>query len=158
MIKVLHLITDLDVGGAERMLTQVMPLLASKGAMQSVVCLSGEGVLAEEIRRQGHDLVCLGMSAGKPSLSAFLRLISQIRIKSPDVIHSWLYHADLYGSLAALLTGKKIIWGLHNATLNPDAKRRTRFVVRLLSVLSQFVPRKIISCSRTAEREHVERL
>lgn len=154
---VLHIITDLDTGGAERMLTQLLPYLAEKGVRQSVVCLKNEGALAEVIRLQGYDVTCLGMKPGKADCGSFSQLLKIIAKTRPDLIQSWLYHADLYGSLAAMLTGRKIVWGLHNNALSPEVKHSTRVVVRILSILSRFVPKRIISVSNAATSEHVRR-
>lgn len=154
---VLHIITDLDTGGAERMLTQLLPYLSEKGIRQSVVSLKGEGPLAEVIRLQGHKVTSLGMQPGKADLVSFVKLLRIIRHSKPDLIQSWMYHADLYGGVAAMLSGKKIVWGLHNAALSPDVKRSTKIVVRLLALLSHFVPRKIITCSNAAKAVHIQR-
>ena len=154
MMKVLHVITDLDVGGAEKLLTQAVPLLAQRDVEQLVVSLSKPGVLASTLTESGMPVESLNMSAGRPDLRAFLRLRQIIRTFQPDLIHSWLYHADFYATLTAKGTGIPLIWGLHNATLSPNAKLSTRLIVRFLANASKTAPRTIISCSQTGAESH----
>ena len=148
MIKVLHVITDLNTGGAEKMLAQVIPVLKSGGIEQSVVCLRSTGPVAKIIEENGICVTCLNMKPAVPSYGAFRRLKKTVADDRPDLIHSWLYHADLYASLVGRKLQIPVIWGLHNATLSPNVKLSTRLVVSQLAHLSQSVPRRIISCSR----------
>ncbi len=155
MTKILHVITDLDVGGAEMVLTQAAPALAQRGFQQAVISLSSPGALETRLRNHGIPVTSLGMKAGCPSLSAFRKLRALIRDFQPDLIHSWLYHADLYASLAAQRMSVPVIWGLHNATLSPDAKLSTKAVVRLLAWLSNKIPCQILTCSQSGGENHI---
>ena len=153
-MKVLHVITDLDVGGAEKLLTQAAPLLAQRDVEQFVVSLSKPGVLASVLTESGIPVESLNMRAGRPDYHAYQRLRQIIRTFQPDLIHSWLYHADFYATLASKGTGIPLIWGLHNATLSPNAKLSTRLIVRFLANASKTAPRTIISCSQTGAESH----
>ncbi len=153
----MHVITDLDVGGAEVMLTRVLPKLAPYQVTSEVVCLSDGGPLVETLRAGGSNVICLNMRPGRFSFSALARLIGCVDAFQPDLIHSWLYHADFLASLAAIWTRVPIYWSLHNSEFSPEAKASTRIVVRALAFLSGRLPRKILSCSRTAAALHVQR-
>ncbi|MHC1772697.1 MAG: glycosyltransferase [Flexilinea sp.] len=155
-MKILHVITDLDRGGAEIMLSRVLPQLRSAGCTQKVVCLSGPGEIGKQISDSGFSVTYLNMKRSSPDLNAFFQLIRIIRQENPELIHSWLYHADLYTSLADLFLRKPLVWGIHNSTLGVDANRITKIIVRVLSWLSHFIPRRIISCSGEAIRIHKE--
>ena len=156
MIKVLHVITDLNTGGAEKMLAQVIPVLKSGGIEQSVVCLRSTGPVAKIIEENGICVTCLNMKPAVPSYGAFRRLKKTAEDDRPDLIHSWLYHADLYASLVGRKLQIPVIWGLHNATLSPNVKLSTRLVVSQLAHLSQSVPRRIISCSCSGKQNHID--
>lgn len=153
-MKLLHVITDLDRGGAEIMLLRVLPRLQSRGWEQRVICLSGPGEIGRQIQAAGFSVTYLNMKRATPSFAAFFRLMRILRQESPDLIHSWLYHADLYTSLANRFVRKPLVWGLHNSTLGREAKGTTKWIVRLLARLSHTAPARILSCSRTAIQVH----
>ena len=136
------------------MLSRVLPQLRSAGCIQEVVCLSGPGEIGKQILDSGFSVTCLNMKRSNPDLRAFFQLIRIIRQENPELIHSWLYHADLYSSLADLFLHKPLVWGLHNSTLGVEASRITKNIVHVLACLSHSVPKRIISCSNEAIRIH----
>jgi glycosyltransferase involved in cell wall biosynthesis len=82
------------------------------------------------------------------------RLTREIR---PDVIQTWMPHADFFGTLLAPLARvRKIYWGVRNGTYNEvHSPLGTRLIVRLLAFLSWFAPDAIVSCSEAAVGSHV---
>ena len=98
----MHVITDLDVGGAEVMLTRVLPKLAPYQVTSEVVCLSDGGPLVETLRAGGSNVICLNMRPGRFSFFVLARLIGCVDAFQPDLIHSWLYHADFLASLTTI--------------------------------------------------------
>ena len=103
MVKVLHLVTSLGGGGAERQLLNLCqdPDLAVN---YKVVSLMEGGDLLPAFQETGKYIGHLGMTPGRPSLRSFQRLCSLLKSQQPDVLQTWLYHADLFGFLA----GKKM--------------------------------------------------
>jgi glycosyltransferase involved in cell wall biosynthesis len=99
------------------------------------------------------------MRAGRPRIRSLLRLARALREYRPDIVHTWLYHADLVGGVAAKMAGvREVVWHLHNSDLSPQRVRlMTRVVVRILAVLSYWIPDVILSCSEAAVREHMTR-
>jgi glycosyltransferase involved in cell wall biosynthesis len=81
-----------------------------------------------------------------------------IRAEKPDLIQTWMYHADLLGSAASLFAGRPpLVWGIHHtaadrATLNP----RTYQTLRLNARLSHSIPTRVICCAESAKSSHVE--
>jgi glycosyltransferase involved in cell wall biosynthesis len=110
-VKVLHLITELDVGGAQTALLRLLESLDHQRYTPSVACLyNGDGLTARQIRALGVPVFDLGLSA-KWRLDGLWRLrglLSQIR---PQILHTWLFHAVLAGRLtsqiAAGMPGRK---------------------------------------------------
>ncbi len=155
-IRVAICITGLEVGGAEVFLSQLVAHRPADIEMK-VFSLLEEGTLAATVRAAGIEVVNLDMVAGKPTLSALTRLTKELRRYRPDIVHTWMYHADLLGGMAAKLAGvRHVIWHIHNTDLSPSRVRRmTRVVVRALGVLSHSMPDSIISCSQRAIDVHV---
>jgi glycosyltransferase involved in cell wall biosynthesis len=92
-------IAGLDVGGAETMLAGLVG--ARPPALeQTVISLIPGGALEARIAAAGVPVATLGMRRGRPSIGGFLRLVRLIRAQRPDVLQSWMYHADLASTLA----------------------------------------------------------
>lgn len=121
-----------------------------------VISLTSAGSLSERISQLGIPVRFLGIDAHRPNIFLFFRLVVWLREIHPDVIQTWMYHADLLGGLAALLAGFPVIWGIRNTSLDPGAvKRSTILIARVNAWLSNWLPRKIISCSETSRRAHI---
>ncbi len=155
--KVLHIITDLDVGGAERILAALIGPLGQAGFESTVLSLMRGGALAPVLREEGVTVHELGMKPGLPYPRALLRMARLIRAEQPDLVQTWMYHADLLGGLAARVVGGiPIVWGLHNTDLDPrHTKRATRWVVQACAALSRRLPTRIVSCSDAGVSIHV---
>jgi hypothetical protein len=125
-----------------------------------VFSLIDGGLIAERIEALGIRVTGMHMLIGRPSIYALFSLTSQLRDYRPDVVHTWLYHADLLGGLAARFAGvRHVIWHMHNSDLSPlRVRRQTRAVVRVCAWLSYLVPSVIVSCSESGARPHIARV
>jgi glycosyltransferase involved in cell wall biosynthesis len=159
-MRILHVITNLAVGGAEVMLHGLLGASSRGDASHEVVSLTEVGVVGERIRALGIDVRALGMrreGVRLPDPVRVARLVALIRAARPDVVQTWLYHADLLGGVAAKLAGgTRIFWGIHNSTLDATHTRRTtRWTVAACARLSRWVPDGIVTVSRAARDLHV---
>jgi len=114
-LRVLHLITRLPVGGAERLLVDVVRSLDRERFESLVCCIQDKGPLADELEAGGVPVFCLERMRSKRfdfgAVGAIARLLKEQRI---DVLHSHLYHANLYGRLAAWRAGVPAVATVHN--------------------------------------------
>jgi len=109
-LKVLHLISTLDVGGAEQNLLRLLTSM-DKGAFHNeVVCMTQPGVVAARIEQTGTPVRSLGMEKGVPDFAAILNLCSLANALKPDLIQCWMYHANLLG--LTLLKPGATIWNI----------------------------------------------
>lgn len=154
--KVAIVITGLEVGGAETFLAELLTKRPLETEFRVYSLLDG-GPIAEKIEAMGIPVVGLHLRAGHPSLAAVIALWRHIREYRPDLVHTWMYHADLLGGVVAKLAGvRHVIWHLHNSDLSPARVRSmTRLVVRINGVLSHFVPDVVLSCSRAGVQTHI---
>ena len=152
--KVVHVITSLDDGGAEGVLTRLC--LHSRRVDHVVISLMGNGKHGPVLISSGIVVHCLRMNPGRPGLAAFFRLVRLIRYEQPDIVQTWMYHADLLGGLAARLAGiKRIFWGVRHSTLERGkSKRLTIIIARLCALISPWLPEKIIYCASNAKEIH----
>ncbi|MFI8187405.1 glycosyltransferase [Streptomyces sp. NPDC085946] len=104
-MRVLHVITGLNVGGAE---LQLRLLLRHLPVACDVVTLTDPGPVADGLAADGVRVVHLGM-AGNRDLTALPRLVRVVRAGGYDLVHTHLYRACLYGRLAARLAGVRAV-------------------------------------------------
>jgi len=140
---VLHVITDLNTGGAETMLAEIALLQRVEGISPIIVSLMDGGSQFERLRQAGCDVIGLGMRRGRPGLNALFRLAKLIRDYKPTIVQSWMYHADLASLISLFLSGRrritKLFWGIRCS--NMDLSRYGflfRIVLRSCAWLSPF--------------------
>lgn len=150
---ILHVITGLETGGAEMALYRL--IRASRGSQygHTVIALTPGGGLYPRFVAAGIRVVELDMR--RSPLSSLLRLFRLVRAVRPDVVQTWLYHADLLGGLAARLAGNRgIIWGVRTTDVDGGCARTTTLVRKLCAWLSRSVPRRIVCVAEAARRSH----
>lgn len=108
MKKIFFLIWALEVGGAERLLVKLVQNIPRDKYDVTVVCLSREGVWAREVMDSGIRGICLNKKTGF-DLLILPRLIGLFRRERPDIVNTYLWTADLWGRLAAVIAGVKHI-------------------------------------------------
>jgi glycosyltransferase involved in cell wall biosynthesis len=151
-----HVITGLSRGGAEAMLCKLLSRADRRRYEPQVISLTEIGPVGREIEELGVPVRALGMKPGLPSPLLLLRLAGWLRSASPDIVQTWMYHADLIGGLAAKLAGGiPVIWGLRQSQLDPArSKKTTIWTARACAALSASVPERIICCSHVAAHVH----
>lgn len=155
MIKVAHLITGLNTGGAEMMLYKLLAATDRQQFEPHVISMQPLGPVAEKISRLGIPVYTLEMSRRLPFLS-FFKAITCLRQINPDLLQTWMYHADLLGALVKpFIPSNVLIWNIRHSNLSlAYNKSRTVLIARLLARLSPYLPQKIITCSYVAADVH----
>ena len=148
-VTVLHLITGLETGGAERMLLHLVSRADRARLRPVVVSMTGPGTMGPLIERAGVPLRSLGMRRGVPDPRGVARLARILREFRPAVLQTWLYHADLLGLIVRRLgLVPHLAWGLQG-TETID----TPVVRRLLARFSAS-PDAVVTVSRAGQRFH----
>ena len=154
-IKVTHVITGLDTGGAETMLYRLLRAASTAGCTSEVISLTDIGPVGRKIERLGIPVRALGLKRSVPSPLAFLRLASWLKRSRPDVVQTWMYHADLLGGLAASWAGRRnIVWNIRIAEV-PRRNRLTIAAMRICAVLSRWLPSRIVCVAEAAKQAHL---
>jgi glycosyltransferase involved in cell wall biosynthesis len=166
-VKIVHVITDLSVGGAETMLVRLIRTSQRDGLQHVVISLSAEAPLAERLIALGVQVRILGMARGVPSPRLMRKLVEWLIELEPDVVQTWMYHADLLGGTATYAAqalrrlrgghGKRpaLCWGIHHTDLRlTGSSRITRWVARACALLSSRVPDVIVCCAESAKSSH----
>jgi glycosyltransferase involved in cell wall biosynthesis len=151
---ILHIITGLHDGGAEAVLFRLCT--ADRMFQHHVVSFMDLGKYGSLLQGRGIKVTCLNMPRGWMTVSGLWVLTRLIRHLKPNVVQTWMYHADFVGGLVAHLQGcRSIVWGIHNTTLVPGKSRRsTILVAKLCAQLSRLVPSRIVCCAQKAREVH----
>lgn len=155
MITVLHLITGLDTGGTEMMLYKLVERSDPARFRHVVVSLAAVGPVGEKIAALGVPVHSLHMRRGLPDPRSLIRLVAVTRRVRPDVVQTWLYHADLLGSLGAALSRPRVpvVWNIRSSIDVDELGPVVAVVARLCARLSRF-PAAIVTNSDAARLLH----
>ncbi len=131
-MRVIHLSKMSGAAGSEGHLLALLPGLRARGVDARLwVLAEPDSPLDEYLARAG----ALGVPTERLTirrdfdLALLWRLARHLRYERPDILHTHLIHADLYGVLAARLAGvPRVVSSRHN-----DDRFRTRPPVRLLN-------------------------
>ena len=125
-LKVVHLLASLPVGGAEDLVAAIVRGLPPRRFAPEVACLEAPGPVGAELAAAGYPVHSLGLDLKHASAwrlaAAVRRLLKEIR---PDILHTHLYHPNLYGRLAALGLGLPgVVAAVHNSYTRVKFHRR----------------------------------
>ena len=83
-LRVLHLITDLDIGGAENMLSKLVGAMDQSRFDNVIVSMMSDGALRPLLEQTGLRVISLDMRRGTPNPLALLRLRRLLAAEQPD--------------------------------------------------------------------------
>ena len=154
-IHVLHLITGLGVGGAERTLQQVVLGLDPARFRSTVVSLGDLGVVGGELSVAGVPVTAMGLKPGIGAGLGVRRLARLLQESRPDLVQTWMYHADLLGLLAARASGSPpLAWNVRGGVQAwSDLGLSTGLVMRLCAWKSP-KPDVVVVNSEFGLRQH----
>ena len=155
------MIVDLEAGGAERALTNLVVSSNKEEFVHRVICLSHGGFYEDMIRDSNIELKSIG-GEGISALPGWLyKLSSELRSFEPDIVQGWMY----YPNLIALTTLRflipfghsKILWGIRCSDMNSQFyPKNLKRVIRLGKIMS-WLPDSIVVNSHAGLYYH-ERL
>src|SRR5690625_4423932 len=98
-MKVVHIITGLNDGGAEGVLYRLCT--NDKKYTHTVISLLDMGKYGPLLEEHGIKVYCLNMKRGKITLSDLSRLYRKLKKNQPDIVQTWMYHGDLIGGIVS---------------------------------------------------------
>ena len=149
---VLHIITGLGTGGAERSLFNLLNGPLGTSFHHSVISLTTLGIYGPQLSAIGVEVTALDI---KRAPWRFGVLRGLVRSQEPDIVQGWMYHGNLAASFACQASAR-LIWnvrhGLENLT---GEKRTTRWAIQASSRLSAR-PDKVLFNAEIARRQHIK--
>src|SRR5436190_17347212 len=149
MTSVVHLITGLETGGAEGMLARLAMRSDQAHFTSLVISMTGHGALGPALMDAGIEVRTLGLHRGLADPRGLMRLVTILRERRPDILQTWLYHADLLGLLAFRLTGAPaLLWNLR------CSESVGAGIVRSALSRCSAIPDRVVVNSRYGQRYH----
>ncbi len=140
-IKVLQLVEDLKVGGAEKVIADINQDLDRGKFETQIWCIARGGSIADELQEKGAAVKILGISSYFNPVN-ILKLTTLLKKENPDIVHTHGYFASVIGRIAAKYARVPVIFN-HVHSTYWDYKKRNLFIEKLLSKHTQ----TIICCS-----------
>lgn len=158
MTSITHIITGLNTGGAETMLYKLLSNIDRTKFEPKVLSLTDIGSIGKKIEKLGISVKALDMKRGVPDPRYVFRLAAILKKEKPDLVQTWMYHADLIGGLAAkLVRNIPIVWNIRHSNLDPEGNKKTTILTaKACAKLSKTIPKKIICCSEASFKVHSE--
>ena len=139
-MKILHCITSLDTGGAEKTLVNLVNRSKYK---HLILTIKNSHKLKEALKDEVQVLnIC------PIRIKRIVRLFNQIKKFDPNIIQGWMYHGDFLASFIGLIFFKPIFWNIRHGKMSFLYTSKLTFILRfILSIISYLLPKRIISCS-----------
>jgi glycosyltransferase involved in cell wall biosynthesis len=122
-MKALFLCQNLNVGGAEELILGASTALPSVGVETGVVAITRRGPVADELDAAGVPVHLVTGEPGPRDPAAFLRLVRLLQRVRPDVVHTFLIVAGIYGRLAAFAAGVPLVLSAEQNIYTRKARR-----------------------------------
>lgn len=123
-MRVLHVISSLEIGGAQRLLSDLLPIQKQQGIDVSLLVLKSEdNAFSKKVADAGVPIISLDVKSFRNPFLAFkVRKV----IRQYDVVHAHLVHALYICSLAARGLKTKMVYTEHSTSNNRRGKAYLR--------------------------------
>ena len=139
MVKVVHVITSLSNGGAERSLFNLLSSILNEDECHFVVNLRGKGVYSQRIRDLGVEVFECDLHFSWSFPKGLIALQAAVKKFKPDVIQGWMYHGNFIASALSFLLNRNptVAWNIRHSLYSINDERFfTRQIVRLNRIFS----------------------
>lgn len=155
-IIVVHLITALDAGGAQVMLCNLLSKTNREKFEPIVISMVDRGIFGDRIASLDVPLYTLGMDTGKSSIKSLWKLQGLLHQLKPDVIQSWMYHANIAAQISQLLSLTKVpvCWGIHHSIASLGSEKKLTIILIKLGVYLSYLTPKIVFVSQSSQQQH----
>jgi glycosyltransferase involved in cell wall biosynthesis len=129
-LKIAHVGDSMEIGGAEKLTATLCRLQRDLGHTASVHCLYRLGVLGEELRAEGFEVILHHPRSFFPLMRSLYRAFRHSR---PDVVHCHNATAAIFAALPARLAGVKTVIVTRHGLVKPPYQLRRELKFALAS-------------------------
>lgn len=153
-MKVLHIITGLNDGGAEAVLFRLLTHDTSNEHI--VVSMMDSGKYGNKFRDINIRVYCLNLHRLRSIAQGVFLLLRLLSKEKPNVVQTWMYHANFFGGILARLIGvKTVVWGIRQCEVSLDNNKFFTFlIIRISALFSYIIPSVTVSCAQKAIDNH----
>ncbi|NQU43217.1 glycosyltransferase, partial [bacterium] len=130
-IRVAHVINSMEVGGAQTQVANLFRAVDRKQFDLRLICLAEKGAIGEQLESEGFPVVSLGKRT-RIQVKMLRRLVEILRQWRPDIVHTTVFTANLWGRFAAILSGTPVLISHEQSTVSLEKWHR-RMLDRTLS-------------------------
>lgn len=158
MRSITHIITGLDVGGAEKALYTLLTNGLEGPFENRVISLTQAGHYGPLLAQAGIPVTCLNMRPGRPTFGALLRLRAQLRAHPTDIVQGWMIHGNFAASFGRKVSKSSpvLAWNIRRTLEGVSTMRRgTRMLTQWGARLSSGADAVIYNAQKSLN-QHVE--
>lgn len=154
---IVHVITSLDVGGAERSLANLVLNMDRTKYINVVVSLKDLGYWGPILQAQGITVIALNMTNSLRSVPGLFKLWRILRKFKPQHLQGWMYHANIVALLVGKLAGiKNIYWNIRCSLMDLSHYGvMTRLMFNCGAFFAKW-PKAIINNSQGSIQQHMQ--
>lgn len=138
-LKIMYIVLSLNVGGAEKLVNDIILDLDPGKYLPVVCCLDEIGPLGEGLREKGFKVLYFRKRRPGLDLGLIRWLRDTAKKEGADIMHAHQYTPYFFAVLAALLSRVKVIYTEHGR-LYPDRRNYKRYLIDpLLAVFTDHI-------------------
>ena len=148
-MKVIQVIDSLNVGGAQKLMVVFAREMHAKGHMVRIISLARRdetSPVVRDLEELGVEIISLPLRS-LFDLNGQKRLRAEIKAGRTDIVHTQLNYANIHGTLAAKLVGKRAVSSLHNASVHLYGYKPYRIWLETMAL--RCCSSRIIACGFT---------
>ena len=156
-MKILQLIDDLGIGGAQKLLLGFSRAARTRGHHVAVMSLndSPASPIDSELRSLGIPVQLLG-GTGMLDIRRYRALVQFLRRERFDIVHTHLLTSNILGGIAVHLSGTPVVGSLHNT--DPWSGRHAKVKQWLEYLILRRWTQRTIAVGHIVAERHVEKL
>ncbi len=157
-IKILYIINSLQIGGAEKNLVSLCNYLSkNQNNINYEIHILSIDDISSYYKKYLKNIKIYELNYKQNnSFLVFFKIYNLINKIDPDLIHSWLYGSDLIATIISILQKRKnIVWSIRSSNTMRHLNFFSRMFVRILSIFSGMIPKKIIANSHNGKKDHI---
>lgn len=154
MPKIVHLINDTLIGGAQMSLCKLLSNMNRSRFDFSVISLGSIGPIKERIEALGVPVYNLGIRNRYGAVFSAPGLVRLVRKLDPDIIHGWMYHGNIAALIAAAFMHIPVLWSIRHSLHDIGVEKRyTAWLIKMGAYFSSY-PACVLYNSRVAALHH----
>ena len=116
-MKVLHIITSLNIGGAEKLMVDLLPQLKGRGVeVELLVFVGNRTMFYDQLEREGIKITTFSDEGSVYNPLHLVRLYRYLKKNHFDVIHTHNTAPQLFAAIVAMLSSLSLVTTEHSAS------------------------------------------